>query len=433
MSILYFINVYFFIPVYLFTLYLYRKHYKYNFFSIPTFLVLLSIPILFLKRIGVSIIDLIKFDNPYYQFSILMDNLQLFISTFQILFLIKYLNYFEKIFFELFKIFKIFSIRSISRNNTNYIFNFTLIFYVISFLILTNFNTNTLAWISNPRDGYQFGREGAGVWYAFSIIFLGLNSIILFIYRLNNFKKFVFYSFIYTYLWYLFGGKAYIISFFSLLLLSSTIHFDYRTTKKIFILGIYSVIIIVLLLFFNTGFNFSFTDSLDSVFSYFDHYYYSSLFYTDVFNYKFDYFYGEIFASNFYKYIPRSIFSDKPFVYGSVLLNEIYLPGMAELGHTPEFAGQAHYFADFGVIGVVLFNLFDLNFLFKSFFFLLVLKNAKNKNKISNSIYFAPVVFSFAPAFSQFISFPFDISLLIIFVILFSLFYKKNNNANSFR
>jgi hypothetical protein len=354
-----------------------------------------------------------------------MDNFQLCIVTFQIVILLKYLNYFELIFFKIFKIFKIFNVKKIHRTNSNLIFYFTFSCYLISFLILTNTNTTTAEWILNPRNGYQFSREGAGIWYAFSIIFLGVNSVILFIYRINSFKSFSILAILYTYLWYLFGGKAYIISFFALLLLSTTVHFQYKITKRIFIVGLYSVISILLLLFFNNGFDFTFSDSVDSVFSYFDHYYYSSQFYNDVFNSKFDFFYGKIFVTNFYKYIPRALFSDKPYVYGSVLLNEIYLPEMAELGHTPEFAGQAPYFADFGIFGVLIFNLFDLNFLFKSFFYLLILKNAKNKDSMCNSIYFAPIVFSFAPAFSQFISFPFDIFLLILFAIIFSFFYNK--------
>jgi hypothetical protein len=178
-------------------------------------------------------------------------------------------------------------------------------------------------------------------------------------------------------------------------------------------------------LFFNNGFSSTISESLDSVFSYFDHYYFSSQFYEDVFNAKFHFLHGEIFLSNFYKYLPRAIFSEKPYVYGSIILNEIYLPGMAELGHTPEFAGQAPYYADFGVLGVIIFNLLDFNYLFKTFFYLVILNNAKNKNYILNSIYFAPIVFSFAPAFSQFISFPFDLLLLIFFAIMFSFFYKK--------
>ncbi len=382
-------------------------------------------PVLLLKRIGPSLIDLIKFENQYFQYSILMDNLQLVIATFQLIFLIKNLKYLELMFFRFFKIFKIFNVSKISKSNSNYIFRFTFVLYVLSFIVLTNINTTTISWIINPRDGYQFSREGAGVWYAFSIIFLGLNSIILFVYRINGFLRFVINAFIYTYLWYLFGGKAYIISFFALLLLSSTIHFDYRSTRKIFISGLYFSVLLILFLFFNNGFSSTISESLDSVFSYFDHYYFSSQFYEDVFNAKFHFLHGEIFLSNFYKYLPRAIFSEKPYVYGSIILNEIYLPGMAELGHTPEFAGQAPYYADFGVLGVIIFNLLDFNYLFKTFFYLVILNNAKNKNYILNSIYFAPIVFSFAPAFSQFISFPFDLLLLIFFAIMFSFFYKK--------
>jgi hypothetical protein len=431
MFLLYFINVFFFIPVYLYILYLYRIKYDYPLYSIPTFIILLTIPVLLLKRTGSAFVDLIKIDNPYFQFSILMDNVQLLIVLAQTIILIKYLSFFEKLFFKMFSVFKIFNLKKIITANSNYIFYLTLLFYAISFLILTNTNTNTILWILNPRDGYQFAREGAGVWYAFSIIFLGVNSTILFIYRTKELKFFFINVILYSYLWYLFGGKAYIISFFLLVLLSSTIHFDYRITRKIFKTGISFVFMLILFLFFNNGFNLSLTDSVDSIFSYFDHYYYSSLFYEDVFKSNFNFFNGEIFITNFYKYIPRSIFQDKPYVYGSVLLNEIYLPGYAELGHTPEFAGQASYYADFGLAGVVIYNILDLNFLIKTFFFLLILKNARNKEAIFKSYYFAPAIFSFAPAFSQFISFPFDILLLIFFSIFFSLFYKKREIEHS--
>ncbi len=431
MFLLYFINVFFFIPVYLYILYLYRKKYDYPLYSIPTFIILLTIPVLLLKRTGSAFVDLIKIDNPYFQFSILMDNVQLLIILAQTIILIKYLNLFEKLFFKIFSVFKIFNLKKITNSNSNYIFYLTFLFYALSFLILTNTNTNTISWILNPRNGYQFAREGAGVWYAFSIIFLGVNSTILFIYRTNKVKKFIINVILYSYLWYLFGGKAYIISFFLLVLLSTTIHFDYSVTRKIFKIGISIVFLLILFLFFNNGFNLSLTDSVDSIFSYFDHYYYSSLFYEDVFKSNFNFFNGKIFITNFYKYIPRSIFHDKPYVYGSVLLNEIYLPGYAALGHTPEFAGQAPYYADFGLSGVVIYNIFDLNFLIKTFFFLLILKNTKNKEAIFNSYYFAPAIFSFAPAFSQFISFPFDILLLIFFSIFFSLFYKKREFEHS--
>lgn len=432
MNILYILNIFFFIPVYLYILYLYRKKYNYPLYSIPTFIISLTIPILLLKRTGSAFIDLIKIDNPYFQFSILMDNIQLLIVLLQTIILIKYLKLFEKIFFNLFSVFKIFNLKKITISNSNYIYYVTLLFYFVSFIILTNSNTNTISWIMNPRDGYQFAREGAGVWYALSIIFLGVNSTILFIYRTNKFNKFIINVIVYAYLWYLFGGKAYIISFFLLVLLSTTIHFDYAITRKIFKIAITFVLVLILFLFFNNGFNFTFTDSVDSVFGYFDHYYYSSMFYEDVFKSNFNFFNGKIFATNFYKYMPRSIFHDKPYVYGPILLNEIYLPGYAALGHTPEFAGQSSYYADFGILGVIIFNILDINFLIKTFFFLLILKNAKNKEIIFKSYYFAPAIFSFAPAFSQFISFPFDILLLIFFSIFFSLFYKKQEFANNF-
>lgn len=404
----------------------YLKKFNYSYYSVPSFVTILILPNILLKRIGPVLVELIDFDNVYYQFSILMDNLQLFIILFQTAFILNNLNKIETLFFNKFRVFRIFRSKKISKSNSNFIFTLTLISYLFFFLLLTNTNTNTVTWILNPRDGYQFYREGAGLWYSLAIIFLGINSVILFIYRIKKIKTFIFYSLLYCYLWYLFGGKAYILAYFTLLLLATTINFEPKFSKRFFKLGIFGAFILILLLFFNSGISGTISESFDSIFTYFDHYNYSTLFYQDIFVSKFDLFYGKIFLTNFYKYIPRAIFLEKPFAYGPVLLNEIYLPGLAELGHTPEFGGQASYFADFGVLGVVFFNLIDLNFLFKTFFYTLVLKYANQKHKIYSSLYFAPLVFSFSPAFSQFISFPFDILMLIFLLTLFSLFYKKS-------
>ncbi len=340
------------------------------------------------------------------------------------------INFLERVFFGTFKWFKFLGNSTLSIKNTNLIFTFSFCLYIVFFLLLTNKNTSTLVWIANPRDGYQIGRSGAGLWYAFSIIFLGINSVILFIYKTTSLKRIIFYSLIYSYLWYLFGGKAYIISFFTLVLLSSTIHLRYYLVKRIFLLAACLIFFILLFLFFNSGFEFGISESLDSIVNYFDHYYYSTLFYEDILNGKINYFFGEIYFTSFYKYIPRILFENKPFAYGSILLNEIYVPGMAELGITPEFAGQANYFADFGILGVIIFNLIDINYLLKTFFFVLVLKKANSNKELLNSKYFPVIIFSFAPAFSQFISFPLDFFLLLLVVINFSFFYKRKYKSN---
>jgi hypothetical protein len=409
---------------------LYRSKFKYKFYSIPTFTLILSVPIIFLKRTGCLLIDSIKIDNTYFQFSILMDNIQLIIMAIQVSLIVYNITFLERVFFGTFKWFKFLGNSNLDRRNTNLIFIFSFCLYLVFFLLLTNKNTSTLEWIANPRDGYQIGRSGAGLWYAFAIIFLGVNSVILFIYKTTSLKKIIIYSLIYSYLWYLFGGKAYIISFFTLVLLSATIHLTYKLVRRIFILASSLIFFILLLLFFNSGFEFGISESLDSIVSYFDHYYYSTLFYEDILNGKINYFFGEIYFTSFYKYIPRILFESKPFAYGSVLLNELYLPGMAELGITPEFAGQANYFADFGILGVLIFNLIDINYLIKTFFFVLVLKKANCHQELLKSKYFPIVVFSFAPAFSQFISFPFDFLLLLVVVLNFSFFYKKSNVGN---
>lgn len=70
-----------------------------------------------------------------------------------------------------------------------------------------------------------------------------------------------------------------------------------------------------------------------------------------------NYQYGTVFISSFWAYIPRSIFPDKPFEYGSLLINAILFPGAAEDGYTPALLAWFQYFYDFSVFGVILFGL----------------------------------------------------------------------------
>ena len=66
---------------------------------------------------------------------------------------------------------------------------------------------------------------------------------------------------------------------------------------------------------------------------------------------------GEIFFSNFWTYLPRFLFPDKPFEYGQVLINSILFPGAAEMGQTPGLLYWSAYYVDFGFIGIFVYGL----------------------------------------------------------------------------
>ena len=428
MALVYYVNLLLFIPIMFLTTKLVLKKFNWTIISLPGFVFLTTLPVVFLKRFGSLFIDRVSFESKYFQFSILMDNIYLIIVLLKTYLFIKYFNVIINCLYTWSKKIPVHLIRyNLYKGNTNWIYWISFILYSLFFLLLTNTNTNTIDWILDPRSGYQLYRVGAGHWYALSILFLGVNSVLYFIYRIKR-KYFFFAVVIYSYLWFLFGGKAYILYLFLLILSSVSIYYSKSVLTYFFSGSILVSLILMLLLFFNNYDGFTSLDALDEVFNYFDHYYFASLFYEDYFNGRVDFYYGEIFFTDFYKYIPRFIFTDKPFVYGSMILNELYLPGYAENGITPEFAGQAPLFADFGIWGVILFNLIDLNFIFSIISMLVVYMSiAYNVNKRSGIFLFF-FIFSLAPAFSQFITFPFNIIVLFGILILSNSFYKRSNH-----
>lgn len=62
---------------------------------------------------------------------------------------------------------------------------------------------------------------------------------------------------------------------------------------------------------------------------------------------------GDINFSKLWAYVPRAIFEDKPYAWGTAFLVEMYFPSLADSGHTPSFGQWTHYFVDFGFLGAL--------------------------------------------------------------------------------
>lgn len=62
--------------------------------------------------------------------------------------------------------------------------------------------------------------------------------------------------------------------------------------------------------------------------------------------------FGGTLLSSLWEYVPRRVWPAKPFVYGSVVVNEHFFPGAAEVGYTPGYLPWIPYHLDFGVTGV---------------------------------------------------------------------------------
>lgn len=68
--------------------------------------------------------------------------------------------------------------------------------------------------------------------------------------------------------------------------------------------------------------------------------------------------YGRVLLSNFWAYVPRVIYPDKPFEYGQLLINQVLFPGAAERTATPGLLTWAATYFDFGIVGVCLAGFF---------------------------------------------------------------------------
>jgi hypothetical protein len=168
--------------------------------------------------------------------------------------------------------------------------------------------------------------------------------------------------------------------------------------------------------------------NIDSLASYFSYYTNSGMYLKEYLDNKIQLYYGKIFLSDFWSLVPRSIYPNKPFAYGIVLINEYFFPGAAEQTNTPAFGGPIAYFADFGIFGVIIFTLLNPIIIFRSIFYLKLLKNIKLDSIINNNLYFLLFILFYSPYLFILISFPLNLLLMfliLIIIIIYSILYKK--------
>ena len=97
------------------------------------------------------------------------------------------------------------------------------------------------------------------------------------------------------------------------------------------------------------------------------------MYFKEYYSGKISLFYGQIYFSDFCTLIPRGLFPNKPYVYVITLVNEYFFPGAAAETNTPAFGCPISYFADFGILGLILIKFID-PFRFIYFFSLPVFK-----------------------------------------------------------
>lgn len=348
--------------------------------------------------------------DPWFNVSLLMTNISLMASFIFILVSIKIIEKSKFLKIRLINYFWNFNLR---RDRMIICAILFLFLFFISFIQLTK-NFGFVNWIMDPRTGYQFFRSGSGHWYASSILFLSISYSILLI----NYKKIfnlTLIFFVYSLIVFSLGSKILILSFAISFLTVLWI-------RKVKYLNLF-ISISIFFGFFLVLKNFNANELIDIV-SYFDMYTIGAMYYKAYFQGEIDLFYGYIWLTSFYEYLPRAIFENKPYVYGIIYINEYFFPGMAELTHTPHFGRVVESFADFGLIGILLFSIINplsfLNTLALYIFF----RNTNIDGIKSNSAYFLLFLILFAPSFLVYFGFFYKL-ILIIFTLCIIYFVNR--------
>ena len=199
-------------------------------------------------------------------------------------------------------------------------------------------------WLTSPRDAYMDYRHGSGHFYALTMWAL-MFGYIFFLWFARPTYTAVVALFFFSFLAYYLASKGFILYFWIIFIFYWNYIIKPIRSAILFLSGI-----LFLSLFLGSqliqGTAKSFADTI-KYFIYFDT--------TSIFLSKFDqvgYQFGSAFLSQFWEMVPRSLFPDKPYVYGQYIIHETLDPGMLEKGRARGTLKWTKYYLDFGIFGV---------------------------------------------------------------------------------
>ena len=292
--------------------------------------------------------------------------------------------------------------------------------------MLASAEFGVLNWLANPRTGYQLYREGQGHWYALAISALATSMVLAFLTRPKA-RSLLWQAPLYLALAYLLGSKTSLLAIFTSLLIFLWF-LRWKHLTRLMILG---APVIFLLLVWNLYLAIADAFDLQAVFEYFDYYKNAADYYSEVLAGNIDLYHGEITSTSLWAYVPRAIWPSKPFVYGILIVNEIFYPGQAELTNTPAFGGAVEQFADFGVPGVLVFGFFSVQSLVTALMSYLIFKRPGVRlNKVTLATVVLMIV-QFAPGFGTFFPGALYLALLGVVVIILRLLRRRRRARNA--
>lgn len=278
-----------------------------------------------------------------------------------------------------------------------------ILFCIVTFILLGVNGVGVKEWIFNSRNAYMTGRTGNGIYYVLFQLSLIVIAVLLLCEK-NYYKKSLYKYWLVILGSVLTGSKNMILGIILIYFFYRDMFVKKMSIKKVVFIGIAGLISIMMLLKIQS--NITLADYSD---------YYSNfirlLDYS--MNDEWNFYKGKITIENLlWGMIPRSLYSNKPYIYGySKIINLFYPENVILAGNTPSFSQYCISYADFGVSGICLS--FFIKGIFRGF-----LENNLRKNMkfygISFNIYFTYCV--------CFIVTPLNFGI-IYFILFYTLIY----------
>lgn len=217
----------------------------------------------------------------------------------------------------------------------------------ISYLMLISGSARGWDWIIHSRTAYQFGRSGVGHWYVLAQGFWLLAYLSwLWFCEIRNWRIFLSATIFLAGSFIFFGSKQGVIG----ILIAGGVFWNYfirpMSFRTIFLIGLCALPLVVLSPWLQGNFN-----SIRQTLAYYDYFDNSSRYLQ--LQPKIGFQFGWAFFSSFWEYVPRGLYSGKPYIYGQLLINDRFWPGAAEQGHTPALLPWIPYHLDFGIAGII--------------------------------------------------------------------------------
>lgn len=219
--------------------------------------------------------------------------------------------------------------------------------------LIISYNMKSLLIEGKFREIYTYiiTKSNLGALYSLSMTLL-LFCILYLVKNKKMIKGFIFSGILFFY-----GNKTIILKTF---LSSIFIIEDKNKIKKIYIiLGVISVFIFLIIIhtmhYNQYGENKKIINILKSSIYYYDYYTNFTILTDKIYDNTFEYKFGYLTINNFYKYIPRIIYENKPRIYGSLLIHQEIYPQYVKVGYFPSFYEPlAVIFSDFSFLGAFL-------------------------------------------------------------------------------